>query len=200
MLETGTPAPDFTLPDQDGEEVTLASLRGRPVVLYFYPKADTRGCMNDTAGGPDPVFRLIYRSQSLIAADERKTVLGGIFTTARRNNRRLGVTGALVISGDSFVQALEGDETVVRDLYATIGHDARHEELTILEEQPVGDRTFGRWAMAKVAQDGGADIRLLSNAKKGVIVDAPGRDIITPEQEQVLASMRSSLALDASEN
>lgn len=42
MLETGTPAPDFTLPNQDGEDVTLASLRGKPVVLYFYPKADTR--------------------------------------------------------------------------------------------------------------------------------------------------------------
>ena len=43
MLETGTIAPDFTLPNQDGEEVTLSSLRGKPVVLYFYPKADTPG-------------------------------------------------------------------------------------------------------------------------------------------------------------
>ncbi len=40
MIETGQPAPDFTLPDQDGEPVSLASLRGRRVVLYFYPKAD----------------------------------------------------------------------------------------------------------------------------------------------------------------
>jgi peroxiredoxin Q/BCP len=44
MLETNTAAPDFTLPNQDGEDVTLSSLRGRPVVLYFYPKADTPGC------------------------------------------------------------------------------------------------------------------------------------------------------------
>ncbi len=44
MLETGAQAPDFTLPDQDGEDVTLSSLRGKPVVLYFYPKADTPGC------------------------------------------------------------------------------------------------------------------------------------------------------------
>ena len=43
MLETGAAAPDFTLPNQDGEDVTLGSLRGRPIVLYFYPKADTRG-------------------------------------------------------------------------------------------------------------------------------------------------------------
>ena len=43
MIEEGTEAPDFTLPDQDGEPVTLSELRGRPVVLYFYPKADTPG-------------------------------------------------------------------------------------------------------------------------------------------------------------
>ncbi len=43
MLDTGTAAPNFTLPDQDGNEVTLSALRGRTVVLYFYPKADTLG-------------------------------------------------------------------------------------------------------------------------------------------------------------
>ena len=43
MIESGTQAPDFTLPDQDGEPVALSDFRGRPVVLYFYPKADTRG-------------------------------------------------------------------------------------------------------------------------------------------------------------
>ncbi len=41
MIEEGAQAPDFTLPDQDGEPVTLAGLAGSPVVLYFYPKADT---------------------------------------------------------------------------------------------------------------------------------------------------------------
>jgi len=37
IVEAGTPAPDFTLPDQDGNEVSLASLRGRRIVLVFYP-------------------------------------------------------------------------------------------------------------------------------------------------------------------
>ena len=44
MIEQGTIAPDFTLPDQDGNDVTLSSLRGGPVVVYFYPKADATGC------------------------------------------------------------------------------------------------------------------------------------------------------------
>jgi peroxiredoxin Q/BCP len=44
MIGAGAPAPDFELPDQDGEPVRLSALRGRTVVLYFYPKADTPGC------------------------------------------------------------------------------------------------------------------------------------------------------------
>jgi thioredoxin-dependent peroxiredoxin len=43
MIETGQQAPDFTLPDQDGKPVALTNFRGGPVVLYFYPKADTPG-------------------------------------------------------------------------------------------------------------------------------------------------------------
>jgi peroxiredoxin Q/BCP len=41
MLEQGTTAPDFDLPDQDGDPVKLSDLNGQTVVLYFYPKADT---------------------------------------------------------------------------------------------------------------------------------------------------------------
>lgn len=44
MIEVGEPAPDFTLPDQDGREVTLSDLRGQQVLLYFYPADDTPGC------------------------------------------------------------------------------------------------------------------------------------------------------------
>jgi thioredoxin-dependent peroxiredoxin len=50
VIEAGTEAPDFTLPNQDGEPVTLSSLRGAPVVLYFYPKADTPGCTTQACG------------------------------------------------------------------------------------------------------------------------------------------------------
>lgn len=44
MLENGKKAPDFNLPDQSGAAVRLTKLKGRPVVLYFYPKDDTSGC------------------------------------------------------------------------------------------------------------------------------------------------------------
>ncbi|HEX3173673.1 MAG TPA: redoxin domain-containing protein [Solirubrobacterales bacterium] len=51
MLEAGEAAPDFTLPDQDGAELTLSELRGQTVVLYFYPRADTMSynCSNGSA-------------------------------------------------------------------------------------------------------------------------------------------------------
>jgi peroxiredoxin Q/BCP len=44
MIDTGGPAPDFTLDDQDGKPVTLSDLRGKWTLVYFYPKADTPGC------------------------------------------------------------------------------------------------------------------------------------------------------------
>ena len=50
MIETGQAAPDFTLPDQDGEDVSLGEFAGRTVVLYFYPKADTPGCTTQACG------------------------------------------------------------------------------------------------------------------------------------------------------
>ena len=50
MIEPGQPAPDFTLPDHEGEPVHLSDLRGRTVVLYFYPKADTPGCTTQACG------------------------------------------------------------------------------------------------------------------------------------------------------
>jgi thioredoxin-dependent peroxiredoxin len=53
MLSPGDIAPEFTLPDQNGDPVTLSNLRGKTVVLYFYPKADTPGCTAQACGVRD---------------------------------------------------------------------------------------------------------------------------------------------------
>ena len=50
MLAEGDQAPDFTLPDQRGNPVTLSDLRGQTVVVYFYPRADTPGCTTQACG------------------------------------------------------------------------------------------------------------------------------------------------------
>lgn len=50
MLEIGTKAPDFNLPDQDGNFHTLEEFRGRKVILYFYPRDNTPGCTKQACG------------------------------------------------------------------------------------------------------------------------------------------------------
>ena len=52
-LQIGDAAPDFTLPDQNGDPISLASLRGKKVVLYFYPKDDTPGCTKEACNFRD---------------------------------------------------------------------------------------------------------------------------------------------------
>ena len=151
----------------------------------------------DTAH-PNPdsgeVFRLIYRSWNRIAPEHRKTELGGLFSVARSKNKRLSITGALLISGDWFAQALEGDEEAVRALFATIERDSRHERISVLEDQTVPGRVFARWAMARVSADGEPDIPLIAGT--GGITPAAGRGA-TPEQESILDIMRDATRGDA---
>ena len=53
MIEPGQKAPDFEIPDQDGRAVKLSDFKGTPVVLYFYPRADTPGCTTQACGVRD---------------------------------------------------------------------------------------------------------------------------------------------------
>lgn len=57
-LEPGTPAPDFSLLNQDGESVSLADLRGEKVILYFYPAAMTPGCTTQACDFRDSISSL----------------------------------------------------------------------------------------------------------------------------------------------
>jgi thioredoxin-dependent peroxiredoxin len=97
MVEQGDEAPNFELPDQDGRAVKLSDLRGKHIVLYFYPKADTPGCTTQACGvrdheadyaragatvlgvSPDPVGKVkkFHEKQSLnfrLLADEDHAV------------------------------------------------------------------------------------------------------------------------------
>ena len=57
-LEAGAPAPTFTLPDADGNQVSLADLRGQKVILYFYPAASTPGCTTEACDFRDSLNSL----------------------------------------------------------------------------------------------------------------------------------------------
>jgi peroxiredoxin Q/BCP len=61
VVEEGKPAPEFELRNDEGDPVSLASLRGRPVVLYFYPKDDTPGCTTQACALRDAYGQLRER-------------------------------------------------------------------------------------------------------------------------------------------
>ncbi len=65
-LQHGDPAPDFTLPDQDGRPVGLAGYRGRKVIVYFYPKDDTPGCTKEACQFNDALPDFVGRGVDVI--------------------------------------------------------------------------------------------------------------------------------------
>ena len=66
----------------------------------------------------------------------------------RSKNARLGITGMLLYKDGNFMQVLEGEDSVVRQLAAEIELDRRHKNFTILTEEPIVQRQFGDWSMA----------------------------------------------------
>jgi peroxiredoxin Q/BCP len=78
VVEEGAPAPDFTLESEGGEEVTLSQFRGRPVVLYFYPRDFTPGCTAEACS-----FRDDYE-----AYEERGAVILGVSPDTTASHRR----------------------------------------------------------------------------------------------------------------
>ena len=137
------------------------------------------------------VYRLIYRSRSLIPGTERRAELGELFTQARSHNKAHGISGALLVLDDVFVQTLEGDELVVEALLGRIRRDPRHDQLEVLDTGLVNGRVFARWSMAKVAADDHSpDINLIAH-RKG-ISSAASRGDATEKQEAVLEVMRAA--------
>jgi thioredoxin-dependent peroxiredoxin len=102
VVEEGQEAPDFTVPDQDGNPVTLSDLRGQPVVLYFYPKADTPGCTTQACGIRD--HRADYeRSGAKVLGASPDTV-----TAQRKFADKYGLDFTLLADADHQVAELYG--------------------------------------------------------------------------------------------
>ena len=91
------------------------------------------------------MIRIFYISKAAPGVNQldHEQILG----TARRNNRSLGITGLLVVKGDYFAQALEGEKQEVESLYQKIAKDPRHTGLVCLSNQEVEEASFrnGVW-------------------------------------------------------
>lgn len=72
-MQAGDLVEDFTLPDQDGTPTTLSSFEGKPVVLFFYPKADTPGCTIEACGFRDH-FAKLQKAGVVVLGISRDTV------------------------------------------------------------------------------------------------------------------------------
>ena len=96
-------------------------------------------------------------------------------------NASLDVTGILLYKDGSFLQALEGDETAVRDLYATIARADRHQQVTLIIEFPVETRSFSDWSMGLgivIPQDEGqaSGVKLFDQVLDGLMDPEASRD------------------------
>lgn len=72
MLETGTKAPSFSLPDQNGEIHTLEEYRGKKVILYFYPKDNTPGCTKQACGYAEKYPQFLEKGAVVIGISRDK--------------------------------------------------------------------------------------------------------------------------------
>ena len=97
------------------------------------------------------IVRLIYASRLKKKLDH--AAVEKIADVSRRNNKKLGVTGALCSSPRGFLQILEGPPEAVNELYNRIVRDPRHADVSLLEYVKVPFREFENWSMAYVRTD-----------------------------------------------
>ena len=99
MLEVGTKAPEFTLPDKDGNNVSLSEFRGKKVVLYFYPKDNTPGCTRQACA-----FAGAYSQFEAIGA-----VVIGVSRDSQASHQRFAEKNSLpfILLSDPERQAIE---------------------------------------------------------------------------------------------
>ncbi len=94
---------------------------------------------------PLKLSHIIYASTA--ALEVKSTDLKAILQSARTNNARLGVSGMLLHTANSFFQVLEGDESTLNDLYKIIALDPRHTGATKIIQEPIAARSFSDWTM-----------------------------------------------------
>jgi hypothetical protein len=100
----------------------------------------------------EDLHRLVYysRNRAAGAPDGMAITIDHILASARRNNVRVGVTGALMFNAGCFGQVLEGPKEAVMHTFERIQQDERHGDLSVLSFGPVTARAFDHWSMGFV--------------------------------------------------
>jgi len=124
------------------------------------------------------LVRLLYASRATGGPETIEAIL----QQCRRNNPEHGITGILCHSGNLFMQVLEGGRTAVNELYTRIARDPRHQDVTLLHYEEIGERLFSGWTMGQVNLARVNPSTLLKYAER-------------PELDPFTASGRASMAL-----
>ncbi|HEX6115925.1 MAG TPA: thioredoxin-dependent thiol peroxidase [Solirubrobacterales bacterium] len=140
MVEAGDKAPDFTLENQDGEEVTLSALRGKRVVLYFYPRADTPGCTTQACG---------VRDHAVDYESAEATVLGVSPDTVKK------------------VRSFHDKQALNFDLLADPDHEIAERYGVWVEKSMYGKKYWGNERTTFVIDTDGTVARVLRKVKPG---------------------------------
>jgi hypothetical protein len=94
------------------------------------------------------LVRCVYASRA--ATEPTDSLLDSLLRQSREHNQSRGITGLLCLSGDIFIQVLEGGRDPVCELYNTIVSDARHRNVRLLAYEEIRQRKFGTWTMGQV--------------------------------------------------
>lgn len=94
------------------------------------------------------LVRCLYASRAATSPDS--VLLDEILEKSRKKNPALGITGLLCVSGEIFIQVLEGGRDEVCELYNAIVRDPRHTQVRLLSYEEISERRFGAWTMGQV--------------------------------------------------
>jgi hypothetical protein len=95
------------------------------------------------------LYTLAYLSQANFdeSDPDLSVAVSDILAASRRNNQRIGVTGALLLSNGWFAQILEGPAEAVEEIFETVQCDSRHRNAKVLYYKPLERRNFPQWSM-----------------------------------------------------
>jgi hypothetical protein len=126
---------------------------------------------------PGRLIRVLYYSKANIKGSPTDLAreYAQILATAQRNNSRVGITGALLASGNRFAQVLEGPADAIYSTFERIKLDRRHRYTTLLKAEPAVGRVFGSWAMALAGLGPGEAVSLGADTSLRRAITDPAR-------------------------
>jgi len=112
MLETGTKAPDFELPDQNGNMHKLSDYAGKKVILYFYPKDNTAGCTKQACGFSDRYPQFTEKGAVILGVSKDSVA------SHKRFEEKYGLIDehGIIIKANDKVKAADDPENMLKEL------------------------------------------------------------------------------------